>query len=51
MDTGCGVWIYLVAFVPSIHEFNCVINIQFVKENFLFTGQIHRLGDKYLLTY
>ena len=40
-----------VAIVPFAQEFYSVINIQLVKENILFTGQIHRLGVKYLLTY
>jgi hypothetical protein len=40
-----------VAIVPSAQEFYSGNNIQLVKENFLFTGQIHRLGVKYLLTY
>jgi hypothetical protein len=40
-----------IAIVPFAQEFYCVINIQLLKENVLFTGQIHRLGVKYLLTY
>jgi hypothetical protein len=35
-----------VAIVPSAQEFYSGNNIQLVKENFLFTGQIHRLGVK-----
>jgi hypothetical protein len=35
-----------VAMVPFAQEFYCVKNIQLLKENFLFTGQIHRLGVK-----
>ena len=35
-----------VAIVPFAQEFYSVINIQLVEENFLFTGQIHRLGVK-----
>ena len=35
-----------VAIVPFAQEFYCVINIQLVKENVLFTGHIHRLGVK-----
>jgi hypothetical protein len=35
-----------VAILPSAQKFYSGINIQLVKENFLFTGQIHRLGVK-----
>ena len=35
-----------VAIVPFAQEFYSVKNIQLVKENVLYAGQIHRLGVK-----